>query len=408
MRPRIARRSRPPWPAASEPSVWPDHPLVELHGVPSPNTAATAWSSIASFAPRAGARAGSRNRSRSRASRPSPAPPASPRPPRRRPEAATTCGSRRCWRRSPAGAAGRRPVPPARTRQPPRSRCQRGRRRRGGMAAGDTRSSAAKPCSVMWHSVSTPPTTTASQIPAAIRWSASMKLFALDAQAADTTKAGPRQAERGPHVAGGGEHVVGVVVIEPGRQRAVRTPRGIGFLAGQHAEVLVPITVAIRSAPCRAIAARTAWSNPSVRSAGPRAGCCGNRTPPGRPADGAPRSRRRVRSSRLHRNRSDAGPDRRSRSAASVSAAPIPIALTAVLAVMASITRRPLRDSGQRTGTRTPWPPPPRSPPSRRWHAAAASGTAASRPKVSRVIRLQVTRVRKVRARSSSSSCRRA
>ncbi len=61
------------------------------------------------------------------------------------------------------------------------------------MAPGKSAPARAKPCRVIRHRLSTPPTTAASQIPAAISWCASAKARPLEAQAVDTTDAGPRR-----------------------------------------------------------------------------------------------------------------------------------------------------------------------------------------------------------------------
>jgi len=61
----------------------------------------------------------------------------------------------------------------------------------GRQGTGEISSSAWKPCSVMRHRLSAPPTTAASHTPVRISCAASMKHRALLAQAMDTTIAGP-------------------------------------------------------------------------------------------------------------------------------------------------------------------------------------------------------------------------
>ncbi len=64
----------------------------------------------------------------------------------------------------------------------------------GRHGTGEISSSAANPCKVIRHRLSTPPTTAASQTPDSISCCASAKARPLDAQAVDTTVAGPRSA----------------------------------------------------------------------------------------------------------------------------------------------------------------------------------------------------------------------
>ena len=129
---------------------------------------------------------------------------------------------------------------------------------KGRQGCDDSRPSEWKPYNVVRQSESTPPTSAASHSPTAMARAALPNTFALEAQAADTTTAGPESSNDVPDVVRERIGVVRFAVVEIRRQSAVGVAPAIGELgfedargagAEKHADAIAARSVPARRAP---------------------------------------------------------------------------------------------------------------------------------------------------------------